>query len=547
MLSGTLAAILMTIGTLIFNRDLLHNKLDLALLVLYFELFFVLLFSLLELFWIYLVSAWMRVAGSRGVRAAGQTISFLTGLAFFAYFVYWGKTQIEFLRLLSWISLVTTVIILILSCIFVAKCSWLGFLVAFREAQVGRVAPDWRRYRIEVLLSLAAVLILLPFVFGPKQDNNQAPGPVAVLSTPERWIVIAVDGTSLEILQRLISDGALPAFQQLQSSSARGTIRVTEPIVPPVDWTTIATGVPPAEHGILTPEVRRWRGLSSWMQITPLEMAFRSIMVDSGLGQRQPVSGYLRKRKTFWEVLSDYGIRAGVVNWWGSWPARPMRGWNISERYYYKLMTKDKQQDETYPPEIFQKYFVPVERINGIDLDRFYMNVFQKQLQADPVRVGALYLPGLDILNYEFFEAKTMDPFSYTDLYRKHLEWLDSEIGKIHQGDPGASILLVFYKGRSLKNDHSAIWVNGKSFQSEAGGEYSQLDIAPLLLYTCGIPVGKTMSTSLIQAIVARQHLAQIPLRYVNAYPRKEQLEAGHVGEFNDLLIEQMKSLGYLQ
>src|SRR5262249_35042885 len=192
-------------GTLIFNRDLLHNKLDVLLLVLYLELFFVLLFSFLELFWIYLVSAWMRIAGTRGVRVAGQTISFLTGLAFFAYFFYWGKTQIEYLRLLSWISLVTTVIILILACIFVAKCSWLGFLVAFREAQAGRVTPDWRRYRIEVLLSVAAVLILLPLAFGSKQDSNQAPGPVAVLSTSERWVVIAVDGTSLDILQRLIA------------------------------------------------------------------------------------------------------------------------------------------------------------------------------------------------------------------------------------------------------------------------------------------------------------------------------------------------------
>jgi hypothetical protein len=107
--------------------------------------------------------------------------------------------------------------------------------------------------------------------------------------------------------------------------------------------------------------------------------------------------------------------------------------------------------------------------------------------------------------------------------------------------------MLVFYQGRSLKNDHSAIWVNGKSFHSETGGEYSELDLAPLLLYSCGIPVGKTMSTALIQSIVPRENLAQIPLRYVSAYPRKEQLEAGHVGEFNDLLIEQMKSLGYLQ
>ena len=62
------------------------------------------------------------------------------------------------------------------------------------------------------------------------------------------------------------------------------------------------------------------------MQVTPFELAVHSVLVRAGLGQRQPVSGYMRHTKAFWEILSDSGIQPGIVNWWGSWPARKLRG-----------------------------------------------------------------------------------------------------------------------------------------------------------------------------------------------------------------------------
>ena len=132
LLVGSLASILMTAGTLLFNVDLLRNKLDLALLFLYFEIFFVLLFGFVEFGLILLVSVWVRSSGARKPALAGHAVSFLTGLAFFAYFLYWGQSQYEYLRLLSIPYLIAMFVVLTISCIFVAKCVWLGFVVAFR-------------------------------------------------------------------------------------------------------------------------------------------------------------------------------------------------------------------------------------------------------------------------------------------------------------------------------------------------------------------------------------------------------------------------------
>jgi hypothetical protein len=67
-------------------------------------------------------------------------------------------------------------------------------------------------------------------------------------------------------------------------------------------------------------------------------------------------------------------------------------------------------------------------------------------------------------------------------------------------------------------------------------------EIVPLLLHSCGIPIAKSMSPTLIRAFDP-----SATIRTVASFPKREEIETGHADEFNDLLVEQMKSLGYLQ
>ncbi len=555
LLSGTLAALLMTSGTLLFNISLLRNWFDLVLLFFYFEVFFVIIFSLLEVALTYIVSLCLRVAGGRRLVTAGQAFSFLTGLGFFVYFLYWGWTRAGMLRLLPNGAIITIIIVLLISCVFVARCTWLGFVVAFHESNLHSGLPNWRRHGYEVVLSLAAVLILIPFILKQSGSHGSEELPVAVLSTPDQWIVVGVDGVSLDLLKRFSENGDLPNFNQLLSESFVGKLEFQGAGVPPVAWTTVATGVTPEEHGILMPEVRRLGGVSSWMQMTPFELAVHSVLVRAGLGQRQPVSGYMRQTKAFWEILSDSGIQTGIVNWWGSWPARALRGWNISERYYYKVASGNPSQDDTYPPQLFDEYHTfagkTSEKINGPDLDRFYTSVFASLFRSPRrVRVAALYLPGLDILNYEFLERKQMDAFTYTGRYREHLQWLDGEIGKLVAGNPNYRLLIVLSAGRSLPGHSSGVLIRGPESWTKGwfpNRTFPERSITPLILYTCGVPVARSMSDDLLEAVLPQPVLVRVPVRTVNAYTKKDRMEMEHAGEFNDLLVEQMKSLGYLQ
>jgi hypothetical protein len=554
LLSGTLAALLMTSGTLLFNISLLRNWFDLVLLFFYFEVFFVVVFSLLELALIYLVSLWLRIGGGRRLVAIGQAFSFLTGLGFFIYFLYWGWSRAGILRLLPEYFIATIVVVLLISCVLVARCTWVGFVVAFRESNLYPELPNWRRRGYEVILALAALIILVPVVLKQSGERKTEEPPVAVLSTTDRWIVIGVDGVSLDLLRRFSANGDLPNFNQLLSDSFVSKLQFDGAGVPPVAWTTVATGVTPEEHGILMPEVRRLGGVSSWMQMTPFELAFHSVLMHAGLGQRQPVSGYMRQTKAFWEILSDSGIQTGIVNWWGSWPARELRGWNISERYYYKVVSANRSQDDTYPPELFGQYRSLAgktsSKIDGAALDRFYTSVFKSLSQRMPVRVAALYLPGEDILNYEFVERKEMDAFTYTARYREHLKWLDEQIGEISAQNSNYSLCIVLSAGRSLPGHSSGVVIHGPESWKRGliqDHSFAERSITPLILYTCGVPVARSMNGELLKAVLPQQFLARVPIRTVNAYIKKDRMEIEHAGEFNDLLVEQMKSLGYLQ
>jgi hypothetical protein len=189
-------------------------------------------------------------------------------------------------------------------------------------------------------------------------------------------------------------------------------------------------------------------------------------------------------------------------------------------------------------------------QVSGTDIDRFYARIFIEQIKKDPVRVAALYLPGFDILNYEFFESKKMNPFVYTDLYRMHVAWLDETLQQIHRSNGDSHLLLILHQGRSLRNDRSGVWIrwSDAARQEPAQTEIAQTAIVPLLIHSCGLPVAKNMDPGLISLALPTSKLAAAPPRFIPAYPKKvTTFESEHVGEFNDLLIEQMKSLGYLQ
>jgi predicted AlkP superfamily phosphohydrolase/phosphomutase len=134
-----------------------------------------------------------------------------------------------------------------------------------------------------------------------------------------------LDGASFHFIDPLLKEGKLPNLRYLMENGSFGPLKSFQPTISPILWTTIATGKDYRKHGI-----------GSFT-------AFKD-------GKPVPVSSSLRRTKAFWNIVSDYGLRVGVVNWWVTWPPEKVNGFIVSDHYREKRYRD--QPDLTYPAEL---------------------------------------------------------------------------------------------------------------------------------------------------------------------------------------------------
>jgi predicted AlkP superfamily phosphohydrolase/phosphomutase len=153
-----------------------------------------------------------------------------------------------------------------------------------------------RRVWLVCLIAAIAALVLSIAVKRP-------PAPAGRRSP---LIVIGIDGGEWKVIHRLWSEGKLPNLRALAGRGVSTTLR-TAYNSSPVIWTTIATGVVPAVHGI-----------TDFVVATPQGDV--------------PISSDLRKVPALWNMLSRTGRRVAVLGWWGSWPAEEVNGVVYTDR-----------------------------------------------------------------------------------------------------------------------------------------------------------------------------------------------------------------------
>ena len=101
----------------------------------------------------------------------------------------------------------------------------------------------------------------------------------------------------------------MPNLARLVSEGRTAKLKSFLPVLSPLVWTTIATGVSPEVHGVL-----------DFQEVEP------------GTGTIVPVSGRSRRVPATWNVASARGQSVGVVGWWASHPAEEVKGFLISDR-----------------------------------------------------------------------------------------------------------------------------------------------------------------------------------------------------------------------
>lgn len=143
-----------------------------------------------------------------------------------------------------------------------------------------------------------------------------------------RVLVIGLDGATYTILQPLIDAGRLPNLATMQNIGCWGQLISTIPPVTAPAWASFMTGTNPARHGVF-----------GFFNRDPSGYTYEE---TTGF-----VHGGLIRGSTIWELLSDAGLRIGVVNVPLTYPPRPVNGLMITG-----MLTPPSAENFTYPPEL---------------------------------------------------------------------------------------------------------------------------------------------------------------------------------------------------
>ena len=139
-----------------------------------------------------------------------------------------------------------------------------------------------------------------------------------------------IDSADWDLIDPLLQEGRLPNLARLRSEGAWAVLRSDVPTLSPLLWTTVVTGRPPDEHGVVD-----------------------FVMLDPATGAQTPIASSFRKVKALWNILTEAGRTVGVVGWWATWPAEPVEGVLVSDRVAFSLFHYDqgeRSQGVTYPP-----------------------------------------------------------------------------------------------------------------------------------------------------------------------------------------------------
>jgi predicted AlkP superfamily phosphohydrolase/phosphomutase len=159
-----------------------------------------------------------------------------------------------------------------------------------------------------------------------------------------RVLVVALDGTTFDLIGPWLDDGSMPNLARLRDEGACGELRSIVPPVTAPAWCSFMTGKNPGKHGV-----------------------FEFLLREPGSFDEIPVSARVRRGRPLWELLGDAGKRVLVVNVPVTYPPSPVNGALIGD-----FLTPMGERDFTYPPGLLKE----VEAATG-DYQLYHVEVYR--------------------------------------------------------------------------------------------------------------------------------------------------------------------------
>ncbi len=354
------------------------------------------------------------------------------------------------------------------------------------------------------------------------------------MSTPasRKVLLIGWDAADWKVINPLLDQGLMPTLDDFINHGVMGNIATLRPILSPMLWNSIATGMRPDKHGI-----------HGFMEPDPQN------------GGVRPVTSTSRKVKAIWNILTQRGYKSHVVGWFAGHPAEPINGISVSDLYPYATAAlgqewpmppgtvyPESKRDifaglRMHPAEVTEAAILPWIPLAGkIDQEKdrglqSFAKILSENcsvhnaatwiLQNEPWDFLAVYYNGIDHFCHGFMhyhppqlEWVPQDRYEvYKDVvngaYRFHDMMLDT---LLQLAGPDVTVILVSDHG--FHSDHlrprgipkepagpaiqhrpfGVVCMKGENIkQDERIYGATLLDITPTILTMFGLPVGEDM------------------------------------------------------
>jgi hypothetical protein len=469
-------------------------------------------------------------------------------------------------RLLAWLSAIAAAV--------AATLMWLnltGFPTLFDEA-------DARRFAYGAVATTASAFVLLMiaiahFSFGRRGSRvgaallsiaiigslalplaargaGGAPTlgtrPVTLTSPPPpregpRVTLILLDGGSLEYVWPRVATGGLPNFGRVLDRGAWMDLATIRPTQPGPVWATVATGMYPDKNGVRSAASYFAGGDHRPVDLLP-DHCFSHTLVRLGVVFNEPTTSVALRARPLWSILDDYGIPSGIVRWPLTYPANPVSGFIVTERFHQMIGSMQEfDARAVYPSDLLPLLRESFESNPPTDpltrTDELYGRAIRALTAARPVQLAAVRYQGLDTAGHDDVAAT---PFGTLDRY---YAYIDAQIGAAFERlAPGDLLLVVSGFGmepvsplkhvaaRILRDqdvsgthEHAPdgfLLAYGRDVAPGRKQRGSIVDVTPTILYFLGVPVGRDMDGYARADVFATSFTAERPIAYIPSHGR---------------------------
>ncbi|HYU32125.1 MAG TPA: alkaline phosphatase family protein [Thermoanaerobaculia bacterium] len=186
-------------------------------------------------------------------------------------------------------------------------------------------------------------------------------------------VFVGLDGADWELLDIYVREGRMPNLAALIREGRTGVLTTIQPPLSPLVWTTEMTGVSPLVHGIL-----------DFTRFHPKT------------GEREPIPRDERRVPAVWNMASAAGRSVAVFGMWATWPAEPVRGLLVADRFSSFTASGPPPAGSVYPQ----------------DRDAWARQILERTEREVDFAALRSYLP--DLTEAEFREAVSQpDPYAH--------------------------------------------------------------------------------------------------------------------------------------